>query len=179
MLNADNSLLFLIDVQDRLTGMLKNSEEIAKNNSILAGAAKTLSIPALVSEQYPKGLGTTVFEVRQYIEPENIIEKTSFSALAANEIKSKLETFNRKKIILTGIETHICVYQTARALLESGYEVFVVKNACSSRKTKDYRTALELMRDYGARLTCVETVLFEWLGSSAHPNFKEIQALIK
>ena len=179
MLNSENSILFIIDVQDRLVGMLKNSEEIAKNNSILAKAAKILNIPSIVSEQYPQGLGSTIFELREFITPENTFKKTSFSALATEEIKNKLTELNRKKIILTGIETHICVYQTARALLNEGYEVYVVKNATSSRKTKDYRTALELMRDYGAKLTCLETVLFEWLGSSKHPNFKEIQALIK
>lgn len=179
MLNVDNSVLFIIDVQDRLVGMLKNSEEIAKNNSILAKASKILGVPAIVSEQYPQGLGATIFEVKEFISPENTFEKTSFSALAADAIKNKLSELNRKKVILTGIETHICVYQTARALLSEGYEVYVVKNACSSRKTKDYRTALELMRDYGAKLTCVETVLFEWLGSSKNPHFKEVQALIK
>lgn len=179
MLNAENSLFFLIDIQDRLVGMLKNREEIAKNNSILAKAAKILGVPVIASEQYPNGLGSTILEVREYLNTENILEKISFSALATDTIKAKLESLNRKKVVLTGIETHICVYQTARALLDAGYEVYVVKNACSSRSSKDYRTALELMRDYGAKLTCVETVLFELLGSSKHPNFKEIQALIK
>ncbi len=179
MLNAENSLFFLIDIQDRLVGMLKNREEIAKNNSILAKAAKILGVPVIASEQYPNGLGSTILEVREYLNTENILEKTSFSALATDTIKAKLESLNRKKVVLTGIETHICVYQTARALLDAGFEVYVVKNACSSRSSKDYRTALELMRDYGAKLTCVETVLFELLGSSKHPNFKEIQALIK
>lgn len=179
MLNAENSLFFLIDIQDRLVGMLKNREEIAKNNSILAKAAKILGVPVIASEQYPNGLGSTILEVREYLNIENVLEKTSFSALATDTIKAKLESLNRKKVVLTGIETHICVYQTARALLDAGYEVYVVKNACSSRSSKDYRTALELMRDYGAKLTCVETVLFELLGSSKHPNFKEIQALIK
>lgn len=179
MLNAENSLFFLIDIQDRLVGMLKNREEIAKNNSILAKAAKILGVPVIASEQYPNGLGSTILEVREYLNTENILEKTSFSALATDTIKAKLESLNRKKVVLTGIETHICVYQTARALLDAGYEVYVVKNACSSRSSKDYRTALELMRDYGVKLTCVETVLFELLGSSKHPNFKEIQALIK
>lgn len=179
MLNAENSLFFLIDIQDRLVGMLKNREEIAKNNSILAKAAKILGVPVIASEQYPNGLGSTILEVREYLNTENVLEKTSFSALATDTIKAKLEFLNRKKVVLTGIETHICVYQTARALLDAGYEVYVVKNACSSRSSKDYRTALELMRDYGAKLTCVETVLFELLGSSKHPNFKEIQALIK
>ena len=179
MLNAENSLFFLIDIQERLVGMLKNREEIAKNNSILTKAAKILGVPVIASEQYPNGLGSTILEVREYLNTENILEKTSFSALATDTIKAKLESLNRKKVVLTGIETHICVYQTARALLDAGYEVYVVKNACSSRSSKDYRTALELMRDYGAKLTCVETVLFELLGSSKHPNFKEIQALIK
>ena len=179
MLKAENSLFFLIDIQDRLVGMLKNREEIAKNNSILAKAAKILGVPVIASEQYPNGLGSTILEVREYLNTENVLEKTSFSALATDTIKAKLESLNRKKVVLTGIETHICVYQTARALLDAGYEVYVVKNACSSRSSKDYRTALELMRDYGAKLTCVETVLFELLGSSKHPNFKEIQALIK
>ena len=179
MLNAENSLFFLIDIQDRLVGMLKNREEIAKNNSILTKAAKILGVPVIASEQYPNGLGSTILEVREYLNTENILEKTSFSALATDTIKAKLESLNRKKVVLTGIETHICVYQTARALLDAGYEVYVVKNACSSRSSKDYRTALELMRDYGAKLTCVETVLFELLGSSKYPNFKQIQALIK
>lgn len=179
MLNTENSLLFVVDVQDRLVGMLKNSEEIAKNNSILTKAAKSLGVPVIVSEQYPRGLGSTIFEVRENVEENCIFEKTSFSALKEQSIDSKLSELNRNNIILTGIETHICVYQTALALLEKGYNVYVVKNACSSRKTKDYRTALELMRDFGAKLTCVETVLFELLESSNHPNFREIQALIK
>lgn len=179
MLNTENSVLFVIDVQDRLVGMLKNSEEIAKNNYVLTKAANILGIPIIASEQYPKGLGSTILEVRENINPDNIFEKTSFSALKEDLIKSKLKSLERKKIILTGIETHICVYQTARELLDLGYEVYVIKNAVSSRNKKDYRTSLELMRDYGVRLTCVETVLFEWLESSKHLNFKEIQNLIK
>jgi nicotinamidase-related amidase len=138
-----------------------------------------LDIPTVVTEQYPKGLGSTIMEVREFVDEANTFEKTSFSALLTESVKNKLAELNRKKVVITGIESHICVYQTARALLSEGYEVFVVKNAVSSRKTKDYRTALELMRDYGAKLTCVETVLFEWLGGSTNPHFKEIQALIK
>lgn len=179
MLNSENSLLLIIDVQDRLVGVLKNSEEMARNNSILAKAFKILNAPIIITEQYPKGLGKTVCELSDVIRDDNVFEKTSFSALELNELKARLEILNRKKIVLTGIETHICVYQTARALLKLGYEVYVVKNATSSRKSKDYKTALDLMKDYGARLTCVETVLFEMLGSSKHPNFKEVQALIK
>lgn len=179
MLNIENSLLFIVDVQDRLVGMLKNGDEIAKNNVILSKTARILGVPVVVSEQYPKGLGATIAEVSEQIDGANVYEKTTFSAMSMDVIRDRLAEFNRKKIILTGIESHICVYQTARALLEMGYEVYVVKNAVASRSSKDYRTSLELMRDYGARLTCVETVLFELLGSSRNPHFKEIQSLIK
>lgn len=179
MLSTENSVLFIIDVQDKLVRMLKNSEEVANNNRILVNAANILKVPVIASEQYPQGLGSTIADVVSNIESSNIFEKSSFSALRENLIKTKIETLNRRKIVLTGIETHICVYQTARELLDAGYEVYVVKNAVSSRNSKDYKTALELMRDYGVKLTCVETVLFEWLGSSKHPNFKEVQALIK
>lgn len=179
MLNVEDTVLFVIDIQDRLVGMLKNSEEIAKNNFVLAKSANILGVPVIVSEQYPKGLGSTIAEVREYLNPENVFEKVTFSALDNEDILKKIRSYNPKNIVLTGIETHICVYQTALALLAEGYNVYVVKNAVSSRSKKDYRTALELMRDFGARLTCVETVLFELLKSSKHPYFKEIQALIK
>jgi len=179
MLNTDDTVLFIIDVQDRLVGMLKNSEEIAKNNMILAKTARILNLPTIATEQYPKGLGSTIYEIKEHILSENIFEKTSFSALEEDSVRNKLKEINPKNIILTGIESHICVYQTALALVEAGYNVYVVKNAVSSRKTKDYRTALELMRDFKVKLTCLETVLFELLKTSKHPNFKEIQSFIK
>lgn len=179
MINTNDTVLFIIDVQDRLVNMLKNSDEIVRNNSILARSAKLLGLPVIASEQYPKGLGSTITEVSEYIDTDCVFEKTSFNALAEQNIKDKLSETGRKNVILTGIETHICVYQTALALSDAGYNVYVVKNAVSSRKSKDYKTALELMRDFGVKLTCVETVLFELLKSSKHPDFKEIQSLIK
>lgn len=179
MINTENTVFLMIDIQEKLVYMLKNSAEIAKNNFVLANAASILNVPVILTEQYPQGLGSTINQVKSFVDENNIFEKTSFSALNVEEVKSALEKTGRKKVVLTGIETHICVYQTARALLDAGYEVYVVKNACASRSKKDYRTALELMRDYGAKLTCVETVLFELLGSSKHPNFKEVQLLIK
>ena len=179
MINTENTVFLMIDIQEKLVYMLKNSAEIAKYNFVMANAASILNVPVILTEQYPQGLGSTINQVKSFVDENNIFEKTSFSALNVEEVKSALEKTGRKKVVLTGIETHICVYQTARALLDAGYEVYVVKNACASRSKKDYRTALELMRDYGAKLTCVETVLFELLGSSKHPNFKEVQLLIK
>ncbi len=179
MINTENTVFLMIDIQEKLVYMLKNSAEIAKNNFIMANAASILNVPVILTEQYPQGLGSTINQVKSFVDENNIFEKTSFSAFNVEEVKSALEKTGRKKVVLTGIETHICVYQTARALLDAGYEVYDGKNACASRSKKDYRTALVLMRDYGAKLTCVETLLFELLGSSKHPNFKEVQLLIK
>ena len=179
MLNTDDTVFLIIDVQDKLVNMLKNSDEIAKNNTILAKAANILGVPIIATEQYPKGLGNTISEVREYIKEEELCEKTSFSALENPDVLNKIKACSPKNIVITGIEAHICVYQTTLALIENGYNVYVVKNAVSSRNKKDYNTALELMRDVGAKPTCVETVLFELLKSSKHPDFKEVQALIK
>lgn len=179
MLATDNSLLLMIDVQDKLTRMLKNPDEIVKNNLILLKTANALGVNTIVTEQYPQGLGNTVSELKEYIKEQQIFEKKSFSVIDNNEIIENIKNIDPKNIIISGIETHICVYQTALALLDKGYNVYIVKNATASRNKKDYRTALELMRDFGAKLTCVETVLFELLKTSEHPKFKEIQALIK
>jgi hypothetical protein len=179
MLNTENTIFLFIDIQEKLVNMLKNSLEIEKNNTILAKTSHIMGVETVVTEQYPQGLGRTVESVKSFVNENKIFEKTSFSALRTEEIKSALEKLDKKNIVITGIESHICVYQTVRDLIDAGYNVFVVKNACASRSKKDYRTALELMRDYGAKLTCVETVLFELLGSSKNPHFKEVQLLIK
>lgn len=179
MLNTENTVFLMIDIQEKLVNMLKNSMEISNNNAILAKSAQIMGIPVILTEQYPQGLGSTVLSVKGFVDANNIYEKTTFSAMKVESVKSALAQTGRKKVVLTGIESHICVYQTARELLADGYEVYVVKNACASRSKKDYRTALELMRDYGAKLTCVETVLFELLESSNNPHFKEIQLLVK
>lgn len=179
MLNTENTIFLMIDIQEKLVNMLKNSIEISNNNAILAKAAQIMGVPVILTEQYPQGLGSTVLAVKGFVDNNNIYEKTTFSAMQVEAVKSALANSGRKKVVLTGIESHICVYQTAKELLKEGYEVYVVKNACASRSKKDYRTALELMRDYGAKLTCVETVLFELLGSSNNPHFREVQLLVK
>ena len=96
-----------------------------------------------------------------------------------SKFAEKIRGLNRKQIVIGGIETHICVLQTVENLINEGFEVYVLKDACASRNKKDYKTGLELMKQYGAKTTCSEIVLFQWLKTSKHPNFKEIQALIK
>ncbi len=180
MLRAEDSLLLIIDIQEKLVRACKDSETILKKTSIIGEAAKILSIPVMVTEQYPQGLGATVEVLKEALgNNAHYIEKTNFSALKEDGFLEKLNSLGKKQIIIGGIETHICVYQTCAALLNEGYEVYVAKDVTSSRNEYEYNTGLELMKSDGAKLTCVETVLFEWLGGSKHPNFKEVQKLIK
>ncbi len=180
MLKPEESLVLIIDIQEKLVKACAHTESIVKKSSILGEAAKILSIPVVVTEQYPQGLGDTAEPLKEALgNSVHYIEKTNFSALREEGFSEKLTSFNKKQILLCGIETHICVYQTCAELIEAGYEVYVIKDAVSSRNEYEYSTGLELMKSDGAKLTCVETVLFEWLGSSKHPDFKEVQKLIK
>ena len=179
VLTPENSLLLIIDVQEKLVNAL-DKNIIVKRVSNLVKSARLLSIPVAVTEQYPKGLGPTVSEVSAEF-PENtpVFEKTSFNALAENGVLDKIKSYNKKQIVICGIETHICVHQTAAALLREGFEVYVVKDACASRNKYEFKQGIELMADNGVKVSCVEIVLFEWLQTAKNPHFKEIQALIK
>lgn len=178
-LSQNDSLVLLIDIQDKLVGMLEK-DIIVDKASKLVKAAKILQIPVIVTEQYPKGLGKTVAEVAQNL-PENTqtFEKVTFSALDTDGVLEKIKSYGKKQIVLLGIETHICVHQTCAALLEQGYEVYIIKDACASRNKYEFLQGIEAMRQNGAKISCLEIALFEWLGSAKHPNFKEVQALIK
>ena len=137
-------------------------------------AANILNIDTVITEQYPKGLGSTIEPINA-ITSFKTIEKTTFSALQTPEFNHKLN----KDIIIFGIETHICVYQTVMDLINNSHNVYVVADCSASRNDLNHNTALELMKQAGAKITTLEIVLFEYLKSSKHPNFKEIQALIK
>ena len=179
-LNIDNSLVLIIDIQERLLNAVFNKEEVQKKSGIIAGAADILKIPVIVTEQYPKGLGETIDSLKSCLNKETLFfEKTAFSALDDSLIADAISKFSRKQIILFGIETHICVYQTAIALLQKGFNVFVVKDACASRETDEFKAGINLMEKEGAKILTTEMVIFEMLKSSKHPNFKEVQALIK
>ena len=171
MLNIEASVVLIIDVQEKLLNAIYDKESCYKNAVIMSKAAQILDIPVVITEQYPKGLGSTVAGICG----TNIFEKTSFSAF--EEIKTSLE--GRKQIVVFGIETHICVNQTVEFLLKAGFEVHVVKDACSSRMEAEHLAGLERMRDNGAHILTTEIALFEWLKSSKHPKFKDVQMLIK
>lgn len=178
-LDEKNCLLLLIDIQEKLVAMLEKNTVVKKSN-ILLQTANILGIPTIITEQYPKGLGKTVDFVSTHINEENtMFEKTAFSALKDEGFLDKLKSFGKKQIIIGGIEAHICVHQTVADLIENGFEVYVVKDACASRKKDDFKSGMKLMEQNGAKISATEAVLFELLKTSKHPHFKEIQALIK
>lgn len=179
VLTPENSLLLIIDVQEKLVNAL-DKDIIVKRVSNLVKSARLLNIPVVATEQYPKGLGATVETVSaEFAENTPVFEKNSFNALEADGVLEKIKAFNKKQIVICGIETHICVHQTAAALLREGYEVYVIKDACASRSKYEFKQGIELMASNGVKVSCVEIVLFEWLKTAKNPCFKEIQALIK
>lgn len=179
VLKPEDSLLLIIDIQEKLVRAL-DKDIIVKRVSNLVKSAKILKIPVMVTEQYPKGLGATVTEISSNLaENTPIFEKTAFNALMEEGFLDKLKSFGKKQIVLCGIETHICVYQTAAALLREGFEVYVAKDGCASRSKYEFKQGIELMEANGAKATCAEIVLFEWLQTAKNPHFKEIQSFIK
>lgn len=175
MLDQNNSLVLIVDMQEKLLKAVYN-QGVVGVASKLAQSAKILEIPIIITEQYPQGLGATVDEVLKDIDAF-YFEKTSFSAY--DEIKDALEEMGRKQVILCGIEAHVCVHQTAAELVKKGYEVHVLKDGVASRKEFEFEQGISLMEKNGAIITCLEIALFELLKSAKHESFKAIQALIK
>lgn len=176
MLTKNNSLILMIDMQESLVSATKAEKEVQQAEKLLK-AAELLKVPVLYTEQNPKGLGNTVNSLVK--ETNTLIEKTSFSLLKEKNAFDILRLYHKKQIIIFGIEAHICVYQTASDLAKNGYDVYFVKDLSKSRKDFDFETSIELMRQFGIKITSLETVLFELLENSKNSKFKEIQSLIK
>jgi nicotinamidase-related amidase len=171
LLQRDRAALIVVDVQEGFRPYAA-FEGVARASAKLLEAARILGIPALVSEQYPKGLGHTAPEVGVGAEPR--IEKTVFSAARADGF----DLNGRGQAIVCGIETHVCVSQTVHDLLAQGVEVHVPADAVGSRHSIDYERGLERMERAGAVVSTVEAALFELLERAATPEFKAVQKLI-
>lgn len=176
LLHAKSSVLLVVDIQARLLPAMAEPELVTANTAKLVAAAKRLAIPVVVSEQYPKGLGPTV---ESLAGAGTVIAKMSFSCAADPGIAAHLESLGRRRIVLCGIESHVCVLQTALGLKAKGYEVAVVWDAVSSRKLADKELAAGRLRAGGVDLVGTEMAIFEWLGVAGTPEFKELSALIK
>lgn len=182
LLDADKSVLLVIDVQTRLLASMPTAAaQIMLDNSVkLLQAAKLLNIPTLLTEQYPKGLGPTAESIKLALaDVAQRFEKTSFSCCGCDEFKQKLITSGRRQIVIVGQETHVCVLQTAMDLLRQGMQVFVVEDAVCSRQEAHKINALSRMQQAGIGIIAYESVLFEWLRDARHPHFKAISALVR
>jgi nicotinamidase-related amidase len=177
-LSQEDALLMVIDIQEKLVPVMKYGKQVINNTNILISLAQSLKMPLLVTEQYPKGLGSTVPELNINIEDSITCTKMTFSGCTA-DVLSVLKEKGRKKVIITGTETHVCVLQTVRDLLAEGYQVFVVGDAVCSRTKENYLNGLALMSAMGAVITNTETVFFDLLKEAGTPLFKELARLIK
>ena len=179
MISQKDCVFVVIDVQEKLVRAVDNAHSIFENTQKLAELANLLSVPAIVTEQYPKGLGQTIECVKKYLPVNSkFIEKTNFSALNEDEFKTQLSETNCKQVVICGIETHICVAQTTIDLLNNGFEVFVLQDVTASRNEAEHLAGLNLMRQYGAKIVTFEMLLFALLKSSKHEQFKVAQKLI-
>lgn len=176
LIDKNNSCLLITDVQENLTPAMKCPRDVIDGSARLAKGAKLLHVPVIATEQYPKGLGRTMFDVRTALDDSDFFEKKSFSSAAQDGFMQRLESLSKKQIVLTGVEMHVCVLQTAVELKEKGYFPFVVENAVSSRYDRDFEAAKTRLILEKIPLVTVEMVLFEWLRTADAPEFKQIRA---
>ena len=176
-LDPNRSGLLVIDVQEKLCPAIASAENVIGQISRLIEAAKLLAVPMAATVQYPKGLGPLVEPLNQ--EFPSAQDKVAFSAAVCRDSLDRWTSESRDQIVVVGIETHVCVQQTVLDLLAEGLRTFVVADAVGSRHRSDYDVALERMRDSGATITTVESVVFEWLGSADRPEFKAVSRIIK
>ena len=179
MFSIEKSVLVVIDVQEKLTPLIYEKDILTKNIQILIQAAQALVIPILWSEHVPEKIGATVESVRRLMPTQKPIVKTSFGCGGEESFTKALASLYRKQIIVTGIETHVCVYQTVAQLLGSSYKVQVVSDAVSSRTASNKHIGLKKMQSLGAAITSTEMILFELLKTVEHSQFRNILDLVR
>lgn len=179
MLDIHNSCLVVVDVQGKLAQLMHGKDVLFKNIQILISAAQFLEIPILWCQQCPNALGPTVPEIAELLTDLEPINKAAFSCYGVEPFNTKLNGLARNQILLCGIETHVCIYQTALDLLRKGFEVNIIADAVSSRTLENKQIALQRMAAENANIYCTEMALFELLRTAEHPRFREIAKLIK
>jgi nicotinamidase-related amidase len=178
-ITENDCALLVIDIQDKLAAAMRHKDQIVNNCLHLIELAKILQIPILVTEQYPKGLGPTLPEIKEALPEYAPFEKLSFDCCQEGGFLEKVASLGRKKLLLTGMETHICVLQTTLGLIKEGYAVQVIQDAVCSRTKNNFSTGLGVMDRAGAVITGTETVLFQLLRKAGTEPFKTISKRIK
>lgn len=181
MLKVDNTGLILIDYQGKLAMIMYENEDLLAKMTSLVKGAQLLDIPIIWLEQYPKGLGPTVNEIKKLLEDDDQkpIAKMDFNCCQNSEFQAALNEVGKENYLIAGIEAHICIYQTVRELLSEGKHVEYVQDAISSRTLENKQIGMEKMKLFGAYPTSVEMALFELMGTAEHPKFRDISKLIK
>ncbi len=180
--NSENSTLLLVDIQDKLISIMpgKVMDRLKKNTILLLNAASLLSIPVIATRQYPKGLGPIDKEITEMLDENTLrYDKTCFSCAGVDNLIEDLKKNGRSQIIVTGIEAHICVIQTALDLLVEGFQVFVVIDAVASRQRENYENAIARLQQAGVVCINSESVVFEWLKDASHQAFKTLSAMVR
>lgn len=179
VVRCDEVALVVVDVQERLAGVMPRRDEVVASAAMLARAAVVLGIPVIITRQYPQGLGETVTELAEAVPDAVVVDKVDFSCPAEPAFRDALERTGRRQVVLAGMETHICVTQTALALLAADYEVYVVADATCSRRDRDHAGALERLRAEGVVVTASESVIYEALGRAGTPAFRQVLEIVK
>ena len=176
-LTAADSVLVVVDVQDKLLAKIPTAAALVRNAAFLLDAAALLGVPAVGTEQYPKGLGPTTPVLARRL-PAGLSAKTAFSCCGAAGFLADLRKLGRPNVVLTGMETHVCVLHTALDLLEAGLTVYLPADALASRSAIDHDTALRRLERAGAVPSTAEAVAFEWVADASHPQFKAFSKLV-
>ncbi|MDD4985389.1 MAG: hydrolase [Dehalococcoidales bacterium] len=179
MLDLKNTVLVIVDVQDKLATVMSDKEELFLNLEKLIRGAQALGVPIIVTEQYPQGLGKTIPQLARFLSDVQPIAKLSFSCCSEESFLREIKALNRRQVLVAGIESHVCIYQTVADLLGIGYEVQVVSDAVSSRTAGNKEIALDKMRSAGAGITSTEMALFELLRVARGEVFKEIIRIVR
>lgn len=179
LLQANESLLLVIDVQTSLLPVIASASSAIKNIQTLITAQTKLNIPIVVTEQYPKGLGSTVHSILNMVDSQDVVTKTHFSMTREPHILKILEVSKRRQIVICGMESHVCVLQSAMALKALNYDVYVISDAVCSRKESDYIAALERFRSNKIHVITTEMAVFEWLGKACTEIFRDLLPVLK
>lgn len=179
MLNKDNAALVVVDVQGKLATLMHEREAFYENVVRMIRGARVLDLPILWTEQLPDKLGETLPQIRQHLDGVELLVKKTFSCCGDSDFLERLKATGRRQVLLTGMETHVCVYQTAMDLLNDGYEVYLVTDAVSSRSVANKAVGIEAIKNAGGHITSVETALFEMLVVAQGDQFKQVIQIVK